>query len=74
MTGVQTCALPIYGRQTALVLISLNPQPVKSTVTLPNTLAGPWTDAESTESILGSGAAARVALEAFQVRVLTFER
>ena len=55
--------------QAGLVLVSLNPTPVESLVSLPISRAGGWTDALSGESIQAEGPL-RVAMAPWQVRVL----
>lgn len=67
--GVFACLRQTQG-QTALVLISFNPAPVESTVTLPGALPRAWTDRLSDERVASSGNL-RVKMGAYQVRVLT---
>ncbi len=67
--GVFSC-LRSDGRRTALVLISLNPQPVASVVSLRRKLGGQLTDALSGECVR-AGNIFRVAMRPYQVRVLT---
>lgn len=64
--GVFAC-LRNKDSQTALVLISLNPDPVKTAITLPTGMSGAWTDRLAGESVsLGPA----IAMQPFQVRVL----
>jgi hypothetical protein len=67
--GVFAC-LRTHGRERAIVLISLNPDPVQSTLTLPAKLAGKWTDARSGDRFMLKGGGSIVDLAPWQVRVL----
>lgn len=66
--GVFAC-LRESGANRALVLISLNPAPIRSTVRSPESLAGRWKDALSGESITVKPGA-RIPFAPCQVRVL----
>ena len=54
----------------ALVLISFNPAPVETVVSLPVPLAGPWNDAFSSTSLTASETL-HLSLAPYEVRVLT---
>jgi glycosidase len=67
--GVFACLRETAG-QRALALISFNPEKVESTVTLPASLHGEWTDALSGEKMTTNGAI-RVPMAPHQTRVFT---
>jgi hypothetical protein len=67
--GVFAC-LRTHGRERAIVLISFNPDPVQSTLTLPAKLAGKWKDARSGDRFTLKGGGSIVDLAPWQVRVL----
>ncbi len=68
-TGSVFACLREAPSQQALVLISLNPRPVESVVTLPTSPAGHWTDALSGESFR-TERPLKVPMAPWQVRVL----
>lgn len=67
--GVFACLRQAPG-QAALVLISFNPAPVETVVSLPVPLAGPWNDAFSLTSLTASETL-HLSLAPYEVRVLT---